>query len=232
MYQTGYDAGVHYGARAREYDPEMWDEDPQDAAMQQWTDENPHGSRDWYEMGYDKYSDEDWDQWRQGFAEGVDSILSLGDFDGLGASSSCTRIDRIEVCVHPTEVCSETQIRSSVDVYQVCQELMVCNRMQEEVWVLCVNPKSMIVAFAPVTRGSTDEAMVVPSDILRIVLASGVRNMILVHNHPSGSPEPSTQDRNLTMRMVEAARMVGFTVLDHVIVAEKGYYSFRDEGAM
>jgi len=144
----------------------------------------------------------------------------------------CTRIDRVELCTTTTDVCVEGPITSSDQVYRVCKELMICNRMQEEFWVLCISPRGDIVSYAPVTKGTTDETMVIPADVMRIVLASGVRSMILIHNHPSGDPQPSAQDRHLTMRMMEAAKMVGFTVLDHIIVAESSYISFRDEGMM
>lgn len=145
--------------------------------------------------------------------------------------AECKTIDRIEMCLAPSEVCWESPIHSSSDVAEAARAFMICDHPQESTWVMCISPRGIIIGWAEVSRGSTDEAAVVPGDILRIVLASGTRNFIFLHNHPSGDPSPSSQDRLLTMRVAEAAKMVGFQMLDHVIVAAGGaWYSFRDEG--
>jgi len=145
----------------------------------------------------------------------------------------CKTIDRIEMCLAESDVCWDQPIHSASSVAEAAQAFMICDHPQESTWVMCISPRGMIVGWAEVSRGSTDEAAVVPGDVLRIVLASGTRNFVFLHNHPSGDPEPSSQDKLLTMRIAEAARMVGFQMLDHVIVASGGrHFSFRDEGQM
>jgi DNA repair protein RadC len=59
----------------------------------------------------------------------------------------------------------------------------------------------------------------------------GVAAVVLVHNHPSGDPTPSREDREITVRLAAAGELLGIPVLDHVVVAEQGYASLRDEGA-
>jgi DNA repair protein RadC len=81
-----------------------------------------------------------------------------------------------------------------------------------------------------VAEGGLDECGVSPRDVFRPLLRTGACSCILAHNHPSGEPEPSSQDRLLTLRMAEAGRLLGLRVLDHVIIAAAGWYSFRDEG--
>jgi DNA repair protein RadC len=140
-------------------------------------------------------------------------------------------MDRIELCLVETEVCWDRPINSSSDVAEAARAFMICDHPQESTWVMCINPRGMIMGWAEISRGTVDEASVTPGDVLRIVLASGTRNFIFLHNHPSGDPVPSSQDRLLTIRMVEAAKTCGFQMLDHIIVATGGaYYSFRDEG--
>jgi len=56
--------------------------------------------------------------------------------------------------------------------------------------------------------------------------------LVLVHNHPSGEPAPSREDREVTRRLVRAGEVVGVRVVDHVVVAERGYYSFREAGEL
>lgn len=81
-----------------------------------------------------------------------------------------------------------------------------------------------------VAEGGLDECAVSPRDVFRALIKSGAASCIVAHNHPSGDPSPSTQDRLLSVRMAEAGRLLGLRVLDHVIVATGGWYSFRDEG--
>ena len=143
--------------------------------------------------------------------------------------ASCSKIDRIEMCTTSTEVCHSQEITNSQQLWTVCKELMVCNRMQEEVWVLCTNSRGRIVAYAMVTKGSVDEAMVVIGDMLRIVLASGTRNFFMVHNHPSGDPEPPKEDIQFTHGFVRAGKLLDIEVIDHVIVGTERLHSLRQE---
>lgn len=69
-----------------------------------------------------------------------------------------------------------------------------------------------------------------PREVFRPALREAAAALILVHNHPSGDPTPSSEDREVTLRLAKAGEILGVRVLDHVIVAERGYCSLRDEG--
>ena len=78
-----------------------------------------------------------------------------------------------------------------------------------------------------ITRGTVDASLVHPREVFREAVASGASAVILVHNHPSGDPAPSGEDRAVTRQMVRAGQTLGLPVLDHVIVGGGRYVSLR-----
>jgi DNA repair protein RadC len=78
--------------------------------------------------------------------------------------------------------------------------------------------------------GSVDEAAIHPREVVKKALEVGASALILVHNHPSGSPEPSRADIQITARIAEAGRLLGITVHDHVIVGREGHVSLKAKG--
>ena len=81
-------------------------------------------------------------------------------------------------------------------------------------------------------RGTLDETLAPPRDILRAVVRSACRCFVLWHNHPSGDPTPSEEDRAITDRMCTAAQAIGVDLVDHIIVSEASYYSFQEHGRL
>ena len=100
----------------------------------------------------------------------------------------------------------------------------------ERVRVLYLNTQNRLVLDHHVGDGSIDEAAVHPREVIRRGLDIGASALILVHNHPSGNPEPSRADIQLTHRIAEAGRLLGITVHDHVIVGREGHVSLRAKG--
>ncbi len=78
--------------------------------------------------------------------------------------------------------------------------------------------------------GSIDEAAIHPREVIRRALDLGATALILVHNHPSGSPEPSRADIQITNRIAEAGRLLGITVHDHLIIGREGHVSLKAKG--
>ena len=81
-------------------------------------------------------------------------------------------------------------------------------------------------------RGSLDEALAEPRDILRAVLRAASRSFVLWHNHPSGDATPTEEALAITERLHRAGEIVGVELLDHVVVTEAGYYSFQEHGRL
>lgn len=100
----------------------------------------------------------------------------------------------------------------------------------ERVRVLYLDSKNRLVMDDLLTEGSLDEAVIHPRDVVKRALDLGAAALILVHNHPSGSPEPSRADVAVTGRIAEAGRLLGITVHDHVIVGKAGHVSLKARG--
>ncbi|MEP3051497.1 MAG: DNA repair protein RadC [Erythrobacter sp.] len=100
----------------------------------------------------------------------------------------------------------------------------------ERVRVLYLDAKNRLINDHHLGDGSIDEASIHPREVIRKAMDVGASAMILVHNHPSGSPEPSQADIQVTMKIAEAGRLLGVTVHDHVIVGREGHVSLRAKG--
>jgi DNA repair protein RadC len=100
----------------------------------------------------------------------------------------------------------------------------------ERVRVLYLNAQNMLIHDEHVGDGSIDEAAIHPREVIRRALDLGATALILVHNHPSGSPQPSRADIQITSRIAEAGRLLGITVHDHVIIGREGHVSLKAKG--
>jgi DNA repair protein RadC len=97
--------------------------------------------------------------------------------------------------------------------------------------VLCLTSKLELLAFHTLSRGTLDHAFVTPRDVFRTALLANAGAVILGHNHPSGCPEPSAVDLELTRRLVAASAVMGIDVHDHIIMAADGrWFSFKQGG--
>ncbi len=96
--------------------------------------------------------------------------------------------------------------------------------------MLYLDSRNRLVSDHHVGDGTIDEAAIHPREVLRRGLDLGAAALILVHNHPSGNPEPSRADIQITQRIAEAGRHLGIMVHDHVIVGREGHVSLRAKG--
>ncbi len=102
----------------------------------------------------------------------------------------------------------------------------------ERVRVLHLDARNRLILDEHVSDGSIDEAAIHPREVIKRALEIGATALILVHNHPSGSPEPSRADIEITRRIAEAGRLLGVTVHDHVIIGREGHVSLRAKGLL
>ena len=100
----------------------------------------------------------------------------------------------------------------------------------ERVRVLYLDTKNRLILDQHVADGTVDEASIHPREVINMAVNRGATALILVHNHPSGNPEPSRADIQITNRIAEAGRLMGVTVHDHVIVGREGHVSLRAKG--
>jgi DNA repair protein RadC len=121
-------------------------------------------------------------------------------------------------------------IRGPDDVEDVCRGLL--RRRHEEFHTLLLNARHEVQRRCLVSRGSLNASIVHPREVFRPAILGAAASIILVHNHPSGDPEPSEEDLSITRRLVQVGELVGIAVLDHVILAESGFASLRARGLL
>ena len=171
----------------------------------------------------------------------------LQDFGGigplLGASAETLRREGLsDATIGALKIAEATALRmleariegqpvlSSWDALGDYLHATMAHRRTEEVRILFLNAKNMLLANEALWQGSVDEASVHVREVIARAIALGATALIIVHNHPSGDPTPSSQDIRLTRDLVDAGRHMKVTVHDHVIVGAQGRTSMRAMG--
>jgi DNA repair protein RadC len=121
------------------------------------------------------------------------------------------------------------RIRGPSDVYERCAPALR-DLLHEEFRVLLLNTQHAVLRELLVTRGILDASVVHPREVFKPAVAESAAALILVHNHPSGDPAPSAEDREVTRQLAEAGRILGIPVLDHVVIGDARYVSFVEAG--
>lgn len=101
----------------------------------------------------------------------------------------------------------------------------------EHFLVVLLDGRHRVMREVVASQGTLTASLVHPREVFRPALREAAAAVVLVHNHPSGDPTPSREDREVTARLARAGELLGIPVLDHVVVAERGYASLREEGA-
>lgn len=105
--------------------------------------------------------------------------------------------------------------------------------LEHEVFaVVYLTQKHRMITIDELFRGTLDGASVYPREVVKSVLQHNAAAVLFVHNHPSGDPEPSQADRNITARLIDALKTIDVRVLDHIVVAKEGVVSFAERGLM
>jgi DNA repair protein RadC len=171
----------------------------------------------------------------------------IHDFAGIGpllsASSETLRREGLsDATIAALKIAEATALRmlearvegqpvlSSWDALGDYLHAAMAHRHTEEVRILFLNAKNVLIANEALWQGSVDEASVHVREVIARAIALGATALIIVHNHPSGDPTPSQQDIRLTRDLVEAGRHMKVTVHDHVIVGAHGRTSMRSMG--
>lgn len=161
------------------------------------------------------------------------SVKELVKIDGIGEAKAISIVAAIELGGRRqiAEVKQKKSIGHSRDIYDLFKPKLA-DLMHEEFWILLLNQGLKIIGERQVSEGGMTSTAVDARKIFRLAIDEGAASIALAHNHPSGSLKPSNEDILLTNRLKEAGKLLDVKVIDHVIVAETGFYSFADEGML
>ncbi|MGG3162882.1 DNA repair protein RadC [Geobacillus stearothermophilus] len=125
----------------------------------------------------------------------------------------------------------ERQIKSPEDAYKLLKPFLA-EADREKFAVVCLDTKSQPTAINICHVGSLNSSIVHPREVFKSAILSNSASIIVAHNHPSSDPTPSREDIEVTKRLVEAGRIVGIDVLDHLIVCEEKFVSLKEKGCI
>jgi DNA repair protein RadC len=123
------------------------------------------------------------------------------------------------------------KISSSSEAISFCRHhfaTLIREATQEEFHVVTLNTKNVVIDTHQITVGTLDASLVHPREVFRVAIKDVCSSVILAHNHPSGDPTPSREDRAVTDRLEESGKLLGIDVLDHVVMGRDGCVSIRE----
>lgn len=159
----------------------------------------------------------------------IEPTLALQSLPGLGPVKAASLVAAIELGrrIAATPLQRGRLIQGPLDVQRHFQPYLRALR-RESFHVLLLDGRNRLIALEAISVGTLTASLVHPREVFREAIRRAAAAMLLVHNHPSGDPGPSAEDREVTRRLQAAGELLGIRVIDHVIVAEAGYYSFRE----
>jgi len=158
-------------------------------------------------------------------------LTDITKIKGIGSAKAVTIMAALELGRRrlSSEVVEKKKINSSTDAFNFFWPL-IGDLPHEEFWVLFVNRSNLITRHHLVSRGGLTATIIDTRKILSMALDCSASGMIVAHNHPSGNKTPSDADKQITQRIKQAGELFSVNLLDHLIIAEKKYFSFADEG--
>lgn len=142
---------------------------------------------------------------------------------------------KLEVVSRRVEIAEEEAkylrkvIGSPEDVFRLFKSVFE-NQPAEIFVVIHLKSNNGLSAFEIVTKGTLNSSLVHPREVFKSAIIQNAASIIVAHNHPSGNDQPSQEDLAITTQLVEAGKIIGIPIHDHVIFTEDGYYSFAEHG--
>jgi len=159
------------------------------------------------------------------------SVNDLCRFNGIGEAKAITIVAALELGKRQRteKIIQKKQIASSRDIFELFYPI-INDLPYEEMWVLLLNRSNKIIDKRKISQGGVSNTTVDIRLILKTAIETLASGIVLCHNHPSGNRMPSNNDKIITRKTAEAAKIMDMQLLDHVIIANDSYFSFIDEG--
>ena len=161
---------------------------------------------------------------------GKRTIADLTKIGGIGEAKAVTIMAALELGRRRRNADLErVEVKASTDVFEIMQPI-IGDLPHEEFWVMFLNRSNRVIDKLLISSGGVSGTTVDVRIIMKQAIERLASSLILVHNHPSGTITASTEDQNLTKRIVDAAKFFEIHVMDHIIMADKSFFSFADKG--
>jgi DNA repair protein RadC len=156
------------------------------------------------------------------------SLKELQEISGIGPSKAMQILVMSEILkrIHLSEN-HITKISCAEDVFKVFQDKLK-DKKEEHFYVLMLNNQNNIIAEQEISKGILDASIIHPREVFKPAIKNSASKLILVHNHPSGNPDPSGEDLEITERLAKAGEELGIKVLDHVIVGKETWWGWKE----
>lgn len=148
---------------------------------------------------------------------------------GIGDAKACNILAAIELNkrISAHSLNRRMRITSPSDVCNLFMDELR-HEKKEQFIVLLLNTKSEVISKELISIGNLNSSIVHPREVYKFAIKKSAASILFIHNHPSGNPKPSQNDRNITDRLVQVGDLVGINVVDHIIIGNDSHYSFKE----
>lgn len=160
------------------------------------------------------------------------SLKELQEIKGIGPSKAMQILSMAELGKRYNQLKSSNnskKISCAEDVFNYFHERLK-DKKEEHFYILMLNTQNNIIGEQLISKGILDASIVHPREIFKPAIKNSAAKIILVHNHPSGDPKPSTEDKDITSRLMKSGEELGIRVIDNVIIGEKRFWSWKEKG--
>lgn len=161
------------------------------------------------------------------------NLSNLMEVDGIGEAKAAMILAAVQLGIRLAVSSNGTKIRvtsPSIAANYVLSEMSVLE--QEHFRIMTLNTKKEINFIREISKGTINMTIVHAREVFRAAISDNAHSIILLHNHPTGDPSPSKEDIGLTKNLIEASKIIGIDVLDHIIIGDNRYFSFLEEGLL
>lgn len=123
-------------------------------------------------------------------------------------------------------------ISNPSELYSLTKDMGLTKLPNEEVHLFGLNTKGEIIGHVLISKGAVNTTILSPPEIFKPLLLMNAPSFILTHNHPSGNTSPSKEDISITKTLYDCSKLLSISMLDHIIVSDIGYYSFKEDGSI
>lgn len=156
------------------------------------------------------------------------TVQELCEIDGIGISKATQIKAALELGIRISSAKpTKYKVTNPWDIYKYYMERL--RYLNKEIFkIILLNTKNEIICDIDVSVGTLNMSLVHPREVFREAIKRNSNKIILMHNHPSGNIEPSNEDKNVTLRLIKCGDLIGIEVIDHIIIGDGLYYSFKE----